>query len=147
MTKNKNILAITGDLGYGGFDRITKDFPDRFINFGAAEFSMLNFACGIALKNKIPIVYSISSFILRRGYEVLKIYIDNENIPVKLVGSGRGKDYLKDNITHWSEDAKYILDGFPNIKQYWPQKKEEINEEYIQEFLYNNKPSFLSLKR
>lgn len=32
MVKNKDIWLITGDLGYGMFDFIKKDFSDRFVN-------------------------------------------------------------------------------------------------------------------
>ena len=63
------------------------------------------------------------------------------------MGAGRGKDYGNLGFSHWSEELKDILNIFGNIKQFWPETKEEINKEFIQEFLYNNKPSFLSLKR
>ena len=37
MGKNKNIVLLTGDLGYGLWDKIKIDFPDRFINVGSSE--------------------------------------------------------------------------------------------------------------
>lgn len=147
MFKNSNIWALTGDLGFGGFDKIKKDFPDRFINFQAAEFGMMGTACGLAVDGKIPVVYSITTFLIFRPMEILRTYINYENIPVKLVASGRDKDYLHDGISHWTHDIKPHLDLFTNIKQYWPQSKEEITEDYLDEFLNNEKPCFLSLKR
>ena len=33
MAVNENIYLLTGDLGYGLWDRIKIDYPDRFINF------------------------------------------------------------------------------------------------------------------
>jgi transketolase len=146
MAKNKDIWLIVGDLGYKMFDKIKEDFPDRFLNVGAAEQAMMGIAVGLAMKGKIPFVYSITSFLLRRPFETIKLYIDYEKIPVKLIGGGRDKDYEHDGISHWSEDAKDILGLFKNIKQYWPETKEEIPN-MANEMITNNKPSFISLKR
>ncbi|MDO8657799.1 MAG: hypothetical protein Q7K55_03600, partial [Candidatus Levybacteria bacterium] len=93
MAKNENIWIITGDLGYKLFDYIRRDFPERFINTGAAEQAMIGIAIGLALDGKIPFVYSITTFLLYRPFETIRNYINYEKIPVKLIGSGRNKDY------------------------------------------------------
>lgn len=31
MSQNENIILLTGDLGYGLWDKIKIDYPDRFI--------------------------------------------------------------------------------------------------------------------
>ena len=146
MDQNDKILSLTGDLGYGGFDKIISDYPDRFLNCQAAEFSMMAVACGLALEGKIPVVYSIGTFLIYRPFEIIRTYINYENIPVKLICSGRDKDYEHDGISHWMDDIKQYLDTFKNIKQYWPEKKEEIAS-ILPEMLSNNSPCFLSLKR
>ena len=46
MAVNENIYLLTGDLGYGLWDRIKIDYPDRFINFLSSEQLMLGAACG-----------------------------------------------------------------------------------------------------
>ena len=78
MSKNNKIWIITGDLGYKMWDQIRIDFPDRFINTGAAEQAMMGIACGLALEGKIPIVYSISTFLLYRPFETIRNYINQE---------------------------------------------------------------------
>ncbi len=147
MEKDDRIILLVGDLGFGMMDKIRDKFsPKRFINCGSAEQLMLGMAVGLALSGKIPICYSITSFLIRRPYEIWKLYLNDEKIPVKCIGGGRSKDYLADKFTHWSEDAKYVLDGWENIEQFWPETKEDIPL-LMDKFLYNNKPSFLSLKR
>jgi len=146
MLKNENIWFLTADLGYKQFDRIKEDFPDRFVDCRASEQAMVGIAVGLALKGKTVFVHSMTPFVLGRPYEWIRNYINHENIPVKLVGSGRGKDYSVDSFTHEAEDAKYILDGFPNIVQFWPQDKEEV-EQMVHKMVTNNKPSFISLTR
>jgi transketolase len=146
MDQNDKIISLTGDLGYGGFDKIISDFPDRFFNCQAAELSMMGVACGLALEGKIPVVYSIGTFLIYRPFEIIRTYINHENMPVKLISSGRDKDYEHDGISHWMDDIKIYLDTFKNIKQYWPEKQEEIAS-ILPEMLSNNRPCFLSLKR
>lgn len=146
MAINKNIISITGDLGYGGFANIEKDFPDRFFNCQAAEFAMCGFASGLAMAGKIPFAYSIGTFLVYRPFELIRTYIDYEKIPVKLICSGRGKDYSHDGISHWMDDIKSHLDLLPNIIQFWPETEDEIPY-MMREIINNKKPCFLSLKR
>lgn len=158
MQTNKDIWLIVGDLGYKMFDAIRADFPDRFINTGAAEQAMMGIAVGLALEGKIPFVYSITTFLLYRPFETIRNYVNHEQIPVRLVGSGRDKDYAHDGFSHWSEDAYslftphnadplFVKAGIlDNIHHYWPETKEQIPA-IVEEMVTNNKPSFLSLRR
>jgi transketolase len=146
MRTNKNIYVVVADLGYGMFDKIKDDYPKRFINVGAAEQSALGVACGMTYRGKIPIVYSITPFLLYRGYEWLRNYINKEELPVKLAGSGRDWDYEHDGFTHSSSDAMRVLNTLPNIVQMWPSEKEDVAE-WMDDFLNNGKPTFISLKR
>ena len=36
MLENPKIVVIVGDVGFGVFDQIRQDFPDRFYNAGAS---------------------------------------------------------------------------------------------------------------
>jgi len=146
MAKNPKIWLVVGDLGYKIFDHIRNDFPKRFINCGAAEQAMMGIAVGIALEGKIPIVYSMSSFLLYRPFETIRNYIDYERIPVKLVGSGRNKDYLDHALCHWAEEDKKIMNIFKNIEAKWPEKLEEIPD-LVCDMLKSNKPWYINLRR
>lgn len=146
MGLNENIFALTGDLGYGGFDKIMEDFPDRFINVGAAEQSMLDIAVGLAYDGKIPFCYSIPPFLIYRPFETIRTYINHENLNVKLVGSGRDKDYAHDGYSHNAEDIPEILLTMKNIKQMYPQSADTIPN-LVEEMVNNNGPYFISLKR
>ena len=146
MARNPKVFTITADLGYGLLDHIQNAFPERYFNVGAAEQLMIGVGIGLAEEGKIPVCYSMSSFILYRPFEFLRNYVNAENIPVKLIGSGRDKDYSHDGLSHWAHDADQVLQVLPNIKVYKPADIEEL-ENIFPEFLYNDKPAFLSLTR
>jgi len=146
METNKDIFLVTADLGYGMWDKIRDDFPDRFLNTGASEQAAIDISIGLALEKKIPFVYSITTFLLYRPFEGLRTYINHEKIPVKLVGSGRNKDYLHDGISHWANDAKKILETLPNIDQILPESDIDIPD-IVENMIYCNHPDFVSLRR
>lgn len=146
MKKNKKIYVVVNDLGYKMWDKVKKDFPDRFINVGAAEQTLIGVAVGLALSNKIPIVYSITTFLLYRPFETIRNYIHYEKIPVKLIGGGRNKDYTHDGISHWAEEDKKVMKILTNIKPYWPKDIKEVKK-LITKMLKDNKPYYINLKR
>jgi transketolase len=146
MQEDDNIYLVTGDLGYNLFDDFKNNFKKRFINVGAAEQLMLGIGIGLAMEKKIPICYSITPFVIYRPFEFIRNYVDHESIPVKLVGSGRGKDYEWLGWSHWATDDKDHMSGFKNIKQYWPISDEDM-ENNFKEILFNNMPVYLNLSR
>ncbi len=146
MKKNKDVWLVTGDLGYKMFDSIKDDFPDRFLNAGASEQAMMGIAVGLALKGKIPFVYSITPFLLYRPFETIRNYLSHEGIPVKLIGGGRNKDYSHDEFSHWAEEDDEVMKIFGNIDSLWPETKEEIPD-LVKEMIKNRHPVYLNLLR
>lgn len=146
MRRSKDIWVIVGDLGFAMFDRIRADFPERFLNTGAAEQAMMDIACGLALEGKKPFVYSITTFLLFRPFETIRNYINREQIPVRLVGSGWEHDYSHDGYSHWPEEGEAIMKIFSNITSLYPKAKEEIPE-MVEQMVKVDKPWFIALRR
>ena len=128
MAQCEDIVLITGDLGYGLWDRIRIDYANRFYNVGSSEQLMLAAATGMAMEGKIPVVYSITPFLLYRPFEVIRNYLDHEEIPVKLVGGGRDRDYGYLGFSHWAEDDRLIMSNFLNIKSEWPHDEADMEK-------------------
>lgn len=146
MVENPDIYVIAGDLGYAMFDSIREDFPERFINTGAAEQVAVGVACGLAEEGKTPFVYSITPFLLYRPFELLRNYLDHEQISVNLVGSGRDNDYRHDGFSHWAGDDKEFMQHFKNIQSVWPESKEDM-EEVVKWCIENEGPKYVNLMR
>jgi len=145
MRKNEDIMFVIGDLGYGHFDAIREEFPDRVFNPGAAEMLLLGMACGMAMEGKIPVCYSMTPFLLYRPFEVIRTFIDHEKIPVILAAAGRDKDYGAAGFSHWATDDKEHLSGFHNMKKIWP-NEQELEAEF-QNIINTKVPYYVNLKR
>jgi transketolase len=146
MAKNSNIWVITSDLGYKMWDNIRAKYPQRFVNTGAAEQAMMGIAVGLALEGKIPIVYSITPFLLYRPFETIRNYLNNEQIPVKMISSGRNKEYDTEGFSHWSTDDRKVMKIFTNIISYWPTDTSSIPK-LIDKMLKSSKPWYINLSK
>lgn len=146
MVQNQEIHVVLADVGYGMFDQIRDTFPDRFWNVGAAEQAAVGMAVGLALAGKTPIVYTITPFLLWRPAELIRNYLDQECVPVILVGSGRDRDYGDDGPTHWCSEDEQLLRIWTNIVGYWPETPEDL-ERRLPELLNARKPTYINLRR
>jgi transketolase len=146
MQKNENIFLITADLGYKLWDLHRRDFPERFYNVGASEQCAVGAGVGLALSGKIPFVFSITTFLLFRPFEWIRNYLNYENIPVRLIGSGMDDDYKHDGISHQPYEAKEVLKLFTSIETYWPSDKTEVPN-FTAQMIRRSQPAFMCLRR
>ena len=141
--QDKDIYLLVGDIGFGIFDKFREKFPNRFINLGICEQSMVGVAAGMALEGLKPYVYTITPFLIERPFEQVKIDIDQQNVNVKLVGYA---DYPTHGPTHTELIGTKLPDILKNIRCYFPKNSIETREAIIESYK-NEKPSFISLKK
>jgi transketolase len=145
MLKNEKIMVITADIGYGILDKLRQTFPSRIINVGASEMLMIGIAVGLSYEGYYPICYTITPFLLYRPFEMIRNYVDFEKLNIKLVGSGRNKDYIHDGITHWADDDVNVVQScFKNITIFKP---DIFTFEIFNDFIKNTTPCYLNLMR
>ena len=113
--KNKNIMLLTGDLGYSVFERYIKLFPKQFINIGVAEQNMTGVAAGMAMEGRIPVIYSIVPFATMRNFEQIRNDICYQNLNVKIIGVGAGFSYGSYGHTHHGLEDIGILRTLANL--------------------------------
>jgi transketolase len=146
MCVNPKVYLITGDLGYGLWDRIRDTFPNRFYNVGSSEMVMMGAAIGMAMENMIPFVYSITPFAIYRPFEMIRNYLDHEKIPVHIIGGGRDKDYGYLGFSHWAEEDMDVLKVFKNVSSFKPNNLEELQTAFGVS-IQGSGPTYINLKR
>ena len=146
MTRNNEIYVVTGDLGYGLWDKVRDSFPGRFFNVGSSEMAMMGMAIGLAMEGKIPFVYSISPFAIYRPFEMIRNYLSHENIPVNIIGGGRDRDYGYLGFSHWADDDKKIMTRLENLKVLHPTNEESMTI-LFRDMINNPSPTYMNLKK
>lgn len=98
--EDKNVVLLMGDQDAVSFEKFRKQIPSQLINAGVAEQNMVGVAAGLALAGKKAFVHSITTFLVNRAYEQIKVDIGIMQLPVVLVGVGAGYTYGNDGPTH-----------------------------------------------
>ena len=140
--KDEKIYVIVGDIGYRVFDEFRDKFPNRFINMGICEQSIISVASGMALEGLKPWIYTITPFLIERPFEQIKLDIDQQNVNVNLVGFA---DYPTLGPTHTEINAKKMMKLFNNIESLFPSDGDETEKMILQAYEREG-PSFISLK-
>ncbi len=140
--KDKKIVLLVGDIGYGIFDDFRKNHKERFFNLGICEQSIIGTAAGMALEGLKPWVYTITPFLIERPFEQIKLDIDQQKVNVNLVGFA---DYPTLGPTHSELDAKKLMSLCKNIESFFPKDSLET-EKFVLKSYKNKGPNFISLK-
>lgn len=146
MSEDPTIYFLTADLGYRVFDAHLEDFPDRAKSIGANEQLMMGCAVGMAQEGLKPFCYSITPFLLSRGHEWIRNYINHEQAPVRLVGSGRDDSYKHDGFSHYAYDDMDIVRPFTNIQILRPNTKEDVPV-MVDMMVRQDRPWYINLSR
>jgi transketolase len=142
--KDKNIILITGDLGFGVLDEFQKELPNQFINSGVNEQAMMGMAAGIASTGKRVFVYSIGNFPTLRCLEQIRNDICLMNNSVVVVSVGAGYAYGPQGYTHHALEDIAVLRALPNMEVVIP--ADPIETRKVTELLAKSAtPSYLRL--
>ncbi len=127
--KDKNIYVIVADISpAGNMQNFQKKYPDRFVNVGVSEMTMIGMCAGLALEKKRPFAYTIANFTLYRPFEMVRNDLCYQNLPVTIVGMGAGTTYANLGGTHISQEDISIARSIPNMKIIAPSDPLELRE-------------------
>ena len=114
--KNRKIAVLVADISpAGSISDFKNEFPERFINTGVAEQSMIGIAAGLALKGMRPFCYTIATFALYRPFEMIRVDLCYQNLPVTIIGMGAGLVYSTLGGTHHTMEDIAVATAIPNM--------------------------------
>jgi len=143
---NEKLILLSVDVGAFKLKEFKNRFPKRYINTGVSEQNTVLVAAGLALSEKIPVVFSLASFVTTRCYEQLKLYPSAMNLPMIIIGLGPGISFSFDGPTHHSTNDIIILRSLPNIQIYNPNDSFTLSEALC-EGMHRNKPTYIRLDK
>lgn len=129
--RDPRIFLIIGDV-FQDAEEFKRRWPERFINIGICEQSMISMAAGMAAEGLRPVVYSTTPFLLERPFEQIKIDIDEHNLPVMLVGNA---DYPTQGPTHRPLNAEGLVALFKNVHGFFPHDQQSAEKAILDAYL------------
>ena len=116
-TDNPNVYIVVSDISpAGSMAKFSSEYPERFINVGVAEQSMIGICAGLALKGCQPFAYTIATFSLYRPFEMVRDDLCYQNLPVTVVGMGAGVIYSTLGGTHHTQEDIAVAGAIPNMQ-------------------------------
>ena len=138
--KDEKVVLLIGDVEQEISEFKTR-WPDRFYNLGLCEQTIISMSAGMALEGLRPIVYSITPFLLERPFEQIKIDIDEQDLPVMLIGYS---DYPTHGPTHRALDPKGLVGLLKNTHGYFPTDSKATEKAMLDAYLMK-KPAIICL--
>jgi transketolase len=128
-TGNPDVYIVVADISpAGSMSKFSTQYPERFINVGVAEQSMIGICAGLALKGCQPFAYTIATFSLYRPFEMVRDDLCYQNLPVTVVGMGAGVIYSTLGGTHHTMEDIAIAGAVPNMQIVAPCDPAECTE-------------------
>lgn len=143
---DKEIMLLTGDLGFGVFEDFEERFPNQYYNVGVAEQNMTGVATGLALEGKKVFTYSIGNFPTLRCLEQIRNDAAYHDANVTIVASGGGFSYGSLGMSHHCTEDLSILRSLPNLTVIAPSTPWE-SEQATQAMVDNKGVGYLRLDK
>jgi len=144
ITENENTFLLLGDIGVFGFRKILEKYPQRVVNMGILEQSMIGIAAGLAKSGMRPIVHTIAPFLVERAHEQLKIDFGYQKLAGNFVSVGASYDYSSLGGTHHAPGDVETLIGIPGFQICIPGHAMELENQLLQYF-DNNLPTYFRI--
>lgn len=132
MLSREDIYLLLGDIGVFGFSELMNEFPERAINLGIAEQSIVGMAAGLAKEGGYPIFHTITPFMVNRAFEQIKVDFGYSSLPGLFISVGASYDYGKLGGTHHCPEDISLLSTIEGVNLYLPASARELEMSVIE---------------
>ncbi len=145
--ENKQVVGLCADLtGSLRMREFEKKYPQRFVQVGVAEQSLIGTAAGLALGGKIPFAASFAAFSPGRTYDQIRVSIAYSNLQVIIVGGHSGLATGPDGASHQMLEDIAMMRALPNMAVVQPCDAEQARQATLA-LAKHNGPAYLRLSR
>lgn len=127
MDKDERAIVILGDIGVHAFKDVFAKYPKRIYNVGILEQSMVGMAAGLAMSGFIPIVHTISPFLVARAYEQIRNDFGFQNLIGTFVGVNVYDTNPNLGLTHSCPEDLNMMRAVPNMNVFEPHDAETLD--------------------
>ncbi len=125
MAADERIIVMTAE-NRAAIRNLPKLAPERFIDTGITEQTMVGAAAGLALRGRVPVLHALATFLTLRAFEFVRTDVGLGNLPVKLVGGVPG--FLSDGNgpTHQAIEDVSLMRGIPHMHVFCPADEQDM---------------------
>ncbi len=128
LDERPDLALVWAEISGQFFRDAVRRHPDRVVNVGIREQLLVNVGAGMALAGLRPVVHTIASFLVERGFEQVKLGFAHQGVGGVLVGSGGSFDVSSGGRTHQSPGDVALLDTVPGMHVHAPGSAAETDD-------------------
>lgn len=142
--QDEKLVLLFGDISFFLFNDFSIRHPNRLLNVGICENTLISMAAGMCATGYYPIVHTIAPFVTERSYEQVKLDICYNRFGCTIVTTGGSFDYAWDGATHHCYTDLELMRMLPGMEVMQPGSKKEFDILFSR--CYNNgNPSYLRI--
>ena len=116
--------------------------PERAVNVGIMEATMVGVAAGFAMEGFHPIVHTIAPFLAERPLEQLKLDFGYQGLGGTFVAVGGSYDYSAEGGTHHAPGDVAAMLAIPGMEVFVPGHGSEVGP-LLREVYANGRPTYV----
>src|SRR5437667_10919337 len=144
MANDDRFVVVLAEISYSLFNKNTTEFAERILNLGIMEQTMVSVAAGIAMEGFIPIVHSITPFLVERPFEQIKDDFCYQQLGGNFISTGASYDYSEEGMTHHGAGDVQILRSLPGMQIVVPGTPGEFDALFRESYA-NGSPTYYRL--
>jgi transketolase len=120
------LVVLVGDISHFALQPFAKACPGRFYNVGILEPTIVNMAAGLAIAGLLPVVHTITPFLIERSFEQIKLDFCYQELGGTLISVGSAFDYSGLGCSHHCYDDLGLIKSLPNTVVIYPASPREF---------------------
>jgi transketolase len=105
---------------------IPDSLPERFIDVGIAEQTLVGMSAGLAARGRRPVAHGLAAFLTMRAFEFIRTDVGIPALPVTLVGYIPGVLSEANGPTHQALEDLALMGGIPHLNVFCPADREDL---------------------
>ena len=127
MIDDPRVALVLAEISTEQFRRARHHDPMRAVNVGIMEQTMVGVAAGFAMEGFLPIVHTITPFLVERPLEQIKLDFGYQGLEGTFISVGGSYDYTAEGFTHHSPGDVQAMLTVPGMQVLVPGTAGELD--------------------
>lgn len=114
------LVVVVGDISHGILQPFARACPGRYYNAGILEPTLISLSAGLARSGMVPVVHTISPFLVERSFEQIKLDFCYHKLAGNIVTVGSAFDYANLGCTHHCYGDFALLKTLEGVRIVYP---------------------------